>query len=99
RRARLAAAGPGRDGDRRWPLHDPLLADRGAPRVPPGAPHLRRAAADDRPPAGGRARMSAELRAELSEWPVEAAVADAWRKLAVARENPFVTPEWIEACV
>jgi CelD/BcsL family acetyltransferase involved in cellulose biosynthesis len=42
---------------------------------------------------------AAELSAELAEWPVEPDVAGAWRELAVARENPFISPEWLGACV
>lgn len=41
--------------------------------------------------------MSA-ARVELHEaWPPAAEVRDAWRALALARENPFVTPEWFGA--
>lgn len=37
---------------------------------------------------------SSVIRAERSHWPAPPAVVNAWRALAVARENVFVSPEW-----
>lgn len=41
--------------------------------------------------------MNAAAGSELATWPLDEGDVAAWRGLAVERENPFVTPDWIEA--
>ncbi len=43
--------------------------------------------------------MSGANEAEIVAWPPPSDLTEPWRRLAVKRENPFLTPDWLEASV